>query len=246
MIRAFKYENGIMTNLGTLDGAYPGSYSIAYGINDSGTVVGDSNGYAFKYENGVMTSLAPLTLARGINNSGTIIGGSILLGENGTITTLGTLGGPSTNAYAVNDFGAVVGYSLSTSSSHAFKYENGIMTDLGTLGGSYSTAYGINNSGSIVGDSTVANDTSRAFVYQNGIMYDLNSLVNINGITLTASYGINDRGQIIANGGDHAYLLTPIAAIPEAATFVSVLCGCLLVWVITILRRRNRCRRASI
>src|ERR1039458_2227867 len=37
---AFLYSGGVMTNLGTLPG---GTYSLAFGVNDSGQVVGDAN-----------------------------------------------------------------------------------------------------------------------------------------------------------------------------------------------------------
>lgn len=77
---AFLWENGVMKDLGTLSDA-PASY--AYGINESGQVVGHSNNRAFLWENGVMTDLNDLlpadsgwelTYASGINDAGKIIG----------------------------------------------------------------------------------------------------------------------------------------------------------------------------
>ena len=78
--------------------------------------------------------------------------------------------------------------------------------------------YGINNSGKIVGAAN-----GRAFIYAGGTILDLNKLVPTNGfsaqIFLNEARGINDSGQVIANGidnaffgntGDHAYLLTPV------------------------------------
>ena len=99
-------------DLGTLGGAS----SSAYGINDSGQVVGqaDTRGgqhHAFLYNDGKMIDL-------------------------------GTLGGANSSAHDINDSGQIVG-SADTSSgqSHAFLYSGGKMIDLGTLGGGYSAAY---------------------------------------------------------------------------------------------------------
>ena len=97
------------------------------------------------------------------------------------------------------------------------------MTDLGILGGNYSYAYGINNAGQVVGSSGAADSGfNHAFLYSNGQMMDLNDLIDPSlGITLTEATGINDHGQIVANGGLDAYLLTPI---PEPST-TALSCG---------------------
>jgi probable HAF family extracellular repeat protein len=59
----------------------------------------------------------------------------------GTTTDLGTLGGASSTAIAVNAAGQIVGASLTpTGETHAFIWKSGTMTDLGTLGGSGSVA----------------------------------------------------------------------------------------------------------
>ncbi|WON73952.1 hypothetical protein [Nitrosospira sp. Is2] len=71
------------------------------------------------------------------------------------VTSLGTLGGPSSRASVINDSGQVAGTSLIASEQdqyheyHAFitGSDGAGMTDLGTLGGPYSRAYGINNEG---------------------------------------------------------------------------------------------------
>src|SRR4051812_43738035 len=74
-----------------------------------------------------------------------------------TITDLGTLGGASSSASALNDQGQVVGTSLTASGqAHAFLYSGGVMADLGTLAGqNYSRAQDINNAGNVVGASLV-------------------------------------------------------------------------------------------
>ena len=90
---AFLYNNGSVTNLGTLGG----TYSEAYGINSLGQIVGQStdsagNTYGFLYSNGVMQNLNSLigsasfeyklTDPVGINKNGQIA-------VNGTITATG-------------------------------------------------------------------------------------------------------------------------------------------------------------
>ena len=114
-----------ITDLGTLGG----TQSFAYGINNSGQVVGYSdtssgNQHAFLYSGGVMQDL-------------------------------GTLGGTSSGANGINNSGQVVGGSFPSSGhGHAFLYSGGVMQDLGTLSGrAGSGANGINTSGQVVGSS---------------------------------------------------------------------------------------------
>jgi probable HAF family extracellular repeat protein len=165
-------------------------------------------------------------MATRINNHGDIVGQSFtfssvvhpLLYHDGLTQDLGTLGGNSGSATAINDLGEIIGWSTTTSNAetHAFLYRNGTMTDLGTFGArtnipgllsySYSSAYAINNWGQIVGTSTTPNGI-HAFLYWDGTMVDLNDLVkltHVNGpagfLALTVADGINDRGQIVGTG----------------------------------------------
>jgi probable HAF family extracellular repeat protein len=102
--------------------------------------------------------------------------------------------------------------------SHAFLWISGSgMVDMGALpGGTICQARGINNNGQVVGYSASSIGGVHPFLYSCGVMYNLNSLVqNLPaGVVLSAAYGINDRGQIIADGGiggysGHGYVLTP-------------------------------------
>ncbi len=228
---AFLYTNGVMTDLGTLGNSRSGGLAI----NASGQVTGwywtnsPTYGHAFLYTNGVMTDLGTLggsySVGMGINASGQVTGNSYLAGDivqdaflytNGVMTDLGTLGGSWSAGYAINDSGQVTGFSNAGNGSHAFLYTNGVMADLGTLGGSRSYGYAINASGQVVGESTIDeyNNRVHAFISTNNDMFDLNSLIFSPNITLTAATGINDNGQIVANGTNaqgitHAFLLTP-------------------------------------
>lgn len=107
-----------------------------------------------------------------------------------TITDLGTLGGQSSWAQSINDYGQVVGYSWlsGNSAAHAFLYDSGMMTDLGTFGGTWSKARGINNYGEVVGRAD-----GYAFLYHGTNMINLGTL----GGTDSHAYDINIKGQIV-------------------------------------------------
>src|SRR3989304_3334487 len=61
--------------------------------------------------------------------------GSATAGPLYTVTDLGTLGGPFSRAWAVNNAGQVVGYSSGVGGTHAFLWQSGTMLDLGALPG---------------------------------------------------------------------------------------------------------------
>ena len=211
--RAFKWQNGVLTNLGNL--GYAG-ITIANGVSADGSViVGYSttdvfqNDTAFKYENGVMTSLGTLggtnSIANGVSADGkVIVGYSNLLGstnrtafkyENGSMTSLGTLGGTRSVANGVSADGSViVGYSylLGASNNIAFKYTNGTMTSLGTLGGATSTATGVSSDGLVIVGYSSTGSQTHAFVYgawANGGLVDVDntySAIAANGYQLNS------------------------------------------------------------
>lgn len=212
----------------TLLGA--GSYAMA--INNSGEVVG-GNGSAFADVNGVVQDLETSSgidwsAAYGVNDAGTVVGDgqlsngtfrAIVWSPSGSMTLLGTFGGPSSQATAVADSGEVVGFaSLATGYQNAFAWSGGAMLDLGTLGLS-SYAYGVNDSGEVVGYSYLADGAQQAFLYDDGTMFNLNSLLPANsGWDLLAAYGINDAGQItgvgLYDGQLTAFLLTDPPSAP--------------------------------
>ena len=207
-----------ITDLGTFSG---GTYSIAYGINNSGQVVGDSvnsnsTSRAFLYSDGTITDLGSLpddsaVLAYGINNSAQVVGrstnlqgrDSAFLYSNGTMQNLGTLGGNSTTATSINNSGQMVGYSLiDDSRTRAFLYSGGTLQNLGALGGD-SFAFGINDSGQVVGYSDIGGGSfnPRAFLYSGGTMQNLGTLGEESVAT-----GINNFGQVVGYsniGGDN-------------------------------------------
>jgi probable HAF family extracellular repeat protein/YVTN family beta-propeller protein len=135
----------------------------------------------------------------GVTNDSTgiyINDGTPAVGDVGTywVANLGTLGGLTSTATAVNASGQTVGYSeTSSGETHAFLYSGVAMSDLGTLGGSYSIATGINASGQVVGYAQTAAGEFHAFRYANGVMTDLGTL----GGADSFAYGINDAGVVV-------------------------------------------------
>ncbi|HVQ89697.1 MAG TPA: hypothetical protein VMU51_01555 [Mycobacteriales bacterium] len=116
------------------------------------------------------------------------------------LVDLGTLGGWSSTATAVNDRGEVVGASqTATGDWHAFRWSAGVLTDLGVAG----TAIAINAAGQVLG--TVG--STEAFLWSNGVLTRLGTL----GGGYTYVSGLNDAGQVIGasgttDGDEHAFV----------------------------------------
>ena len=211
--------------------------------------------YPFLYQNGQVARLALfgqaadasapyLGSASAINNQGQIAGSyfiadpSVVGGRthaffyaDGQTTDLGTLGGDSSGATALNNRGQAVGYSdvvgsipttirykpgtplLDTPpvSSHAALWQNGTVVDMSAPYAGYATA--INDQGQAVGFFVPSQYELRAFVYRDGKFHDLNTLLVNSGWTIRTATGINSKGQIcgtgIYKGLYHAVLLTP-------------------------------------
>ena len=171
--------------------------------------------------------------ATAINDNGQIVGISgtcdtsvgafsakhALLWENGTVISLGNLGGQGWNTpMAINRRGdTIVGFSdlpgdvsggVLTPNFHAFIWtkESGKMTDIGVLpGDTLSEALDVNDQGQVVG---VSIPSFHAFIYENNKLRDLNVLMPKGSpLLLIGANGINERGEItgqaciIADGG---------------------------------------------
>ncbi|WP_164932018.1 hypothetical protein [Janthinobacterium sp. 17J80-10] len=121
-----------------------------------------------------------------------------------TITDLGTLGGSSSQATAINNRGQVVGTSSLAGdiSSHAFIYTNGGLYDLGTLGGASSSAAAINTQGQVVGTSGLNGTVeSRGFIYSAGKLQSIGALIS--GVRSSSeARAINNRAQVVGIGSN--------------------------------------------
>jgi probable HAF family extracellular repeat protein len=222
--RAFVYDKGVLTALGTLGGS-----SFATGINDKGQATGGST-----------------------RDNGTFAAPHAVIYEKGKVMDLGTLGGLASSGQAINNAGQVTGTSgfnneaYPGASTHAFLYAGGQMKDLGTLGTDLNSyGWAINAGGTVVGwsqrgpSSGYEGDT--AFIYQGGQLIDLNTtLTDASHPTLARALGITDDGRIVGLSMDgRGFLLTPV---PEPQVSALALIGLAAVgWAV----RRHAQARAG-
>ncbi|PVZ20484.1 MULTISPECIES: autotransporter domain-containing protein [unclassified Pseudomonas] len=215
---AFRWKNGVMTDLGTFGGNYADATAVSA---DGSVVVGQaglaSGSMAFRWESGTLQALGTLggsdSFARAVSADGTsVVGVSSLPNRNlhaflwqaGAITDLGTLGGDHSTATAINANGQVVvgaSFLAGSSAPHAFRWSAGTMQDLGTLGGYYSDAQFISADGSVVvGNSILADNlNNRLFRWEAGAMVDLGSL---GGSAVQAS-DMNPAGTVVVGAASN-------------------------------------------
>lgn len=251
--RAYLYQDGVVSNLGTLGGINSG----ANAINNAGQVVGFSSlpekgpDHAFLYENGVMRDIGTLGVssrAQDINDSGQITGdytdaagtAHAFLYENGAMRDIGSLGGLVTHATDIGNGGHVLGFGTDQQGvEHNFIYHNGVMTVLAS-GTQAIRALGINGSGDAVG-AMLEGPEHGAWLWSGGQLYDVAAMVSPAWRVYDA-VGINDLGQIAAtgclNGNCSAVLLSPV---PEPAVLLMLVAGLALVGLV----RRLALRRAT-
>ena len=198
---SFQWNNGVLTDLGALPG---GGSSAAFWINEKGWITGNS-------ENGETDPLIPgLPELRAV------------LWKNGEIKDLGTLGGASSFAQAINDRGQITGLALNgTPDPYSYYYlylygsssgtetrgfvwdeENG-MQDIGTLGGANAFPSVSNNHGQVAGfsdtsfipDPNVGLPPFHPFLWEDGKgMKDLGSF---GGVQTASVNGLNERGEVV-------------------------------------------------
>lgn len=203
---AFIWQNGTMTDLGTLDPHY--QYTDAVAINRAGKVVGSSQTasgeeHAFTWKKGVMTDLGPYpgadhSFAADVNRIGQVLSPHAWLWTGGVWQTLPALAFSN----AINDSGWVVGGDWvafggdGSSYSRAILLKKGKVKYLTKLAGetNSSVPLDINNVGQMVGQCQNRWGRSRAVLWNKfGRITNLGTL----GGNESFATALNDAGVIV-------------------------------------------------
>jgi probable HAF family extracellular repeat protein len=172
--RAFSFDGNRITDLGTLGGTWSG----AFGINDSNRIVGVS------------------ALPGDIGYHATVW-------ENGGLVDLGTLGGNLSWAFDINGRGEIVGKSTTaTGEWHTFIYRDGRMDDLGSTAEGTAVSEAINARGWVVGESQVGPSVNQftPFLFTGKARLDLSSCASPE-VEIFLALDVNSAGAIAAVGG---------------------------------------------
>jgi probable HAF family extracellular repeat protein len=194
---AVLWKDGKIINLGTLGGSSSG----ANAVNDWGQVVGGAlnttpDPFPATFYNSFILETFPFYFFPVTTES------HAFLWQDGKMYDLGTLGGPDSVAWFVNERGQIAGLSsidsipspLGVPTVDAFFWADGKMVDVGNLGGTFSFVAGLNNRGQMTGTMNLPGDsTFHAFFWDRGVLSDM--------ATLGGDYGsanaINDAGEVV-------------------------------------------------
>jgi probable HAF family extracellular repeat protein len=206
-----------VTDLGTLGGTYSqaNSNNVFNQIAGVANIANDAAAHAFKWtKRQGMQDLGTLpgginSSAQGINDRGLVVGSSdyndavnglvqhAFLYINGQMKDLGTLGGSTAGANAINLKGQAVGFSFvpDNTAQHAVLWNfQQAPQDLGTLGGPNSQAYGNNIWGQVVGSSDTASGSTDPFLWDS--KHGMVDLGTLGGMSAQAN-AINFVGQVV-------------------------------------------------
>jgi probable HAF family extracellular repeat protein len=183
-------KDSSLTDLGT----FGGNDSSANAVNNQGEVAGEAlNTITDPYDGDFFISGATQVHAfRWTKSQG--------------LQDLGTLGGPDSAAFLINESGQIAGWSFTNSTVNSttgvptldpFFWENGKMLDMGTLGGVFGRSFALNNRGQVAGFSDLAGDQScHPFLWdKTGGMKDLGTLGGDSG----QAFFVNDAGEVVGS-----------------------------------------------
>jgi hypothetical protein len=178
----FTYADGMLTTFGLAAGTLATFANLTVtGINESGAVVGDYNGYS---------------------SAGFAEEQTVFLYENGTFTSVANPTAEETDlaATGVNDSNEIVGWFFDgdTNTEQGFIYNNGSYTTLSGVGtDNYVEATAINDSGEVVGffdtPPEVHGQPTEGFIYNNGTY---TTLTGPPGALQVDPVAVNDSGEI--------------------------------------------------
>jgi probable HAF family extracellular repeat protein len=193
----------------------PGAHaSWAYGVNNSGVIVGqyfDANyvGHGFKLHSGTWTRIDPPgsteTICYGINSTGAVVGEYTdqsnsnhgFLYQNGTFSQIGE--GSQSAAGGINDQGDIVGdYLGSDGLQHAFLWDGQKYTQLDVPNAQSTGAVGINKQGAIALVAFYYGPPARSFLYEQGKFTE----IKVPGATQTYLSGVNNLGDLALTWDD--------------------------------------------
>nr|AUN35574.1 PKD domain protein [uncultured bacterium] len=216
---AFTWQDGAWQDLG-----FKGE---GRSINKSGGIAGISHmtGFprGFFYSNGVFWEIGMPTgflqsSAFSVNDKNIVVGmmeiNSIgrrhsFVWQGGTLTDVGTIGGPDSQLNSINNHGYAVGYSFDRDFGISAVQWDGDLSRLFDLPGTH-VATSVNEHGDAVGTID-----SGAFLYDSGVLTRLDQLPDVvnNGWSGLVPSAINDRGWIVGrafhNGQPRGFVLMP-------------------------------------
>ncbi len=204
---------------------YPGAAAtLADGINDSGTIVGnyynsDGSEHSFTYDGTTFTNIdypnADWTEAAGINQAGDVVGyygyvadklmHGFLRTADGKFSTIDRQGRYNTMPFGINSSGTIVGCMHNAGTMHGWMMQNGSFVSLSPA---YAMYTGISDAGTIVGWSYKAPGSIRSFVLNGTGQVD----IAYPGASNTQAYGVNAYGDVVgwygpSGAGGHGFLL---------------------------------------
>jgi probable HAF family extracellular repeat protein len=210
---AVLWQDGRITNLGTLGG----TQSIAVDVNDAGQAVGAALNRTFDpFANNILLACVFYPIVEGpcYNFTETFLFTAPAITETRAFVwtqaqgmqDLGTLGGPDSAAWIINDRGQIAGESfisftpnpssgVPTIDPFFWDPNERKMLDLGGLGGTFGAALFMNGQGQVIGLSNLSGDAAyHPFIWSKSEgMKDLGTL----GGTLAAPHWINDAGEVV-------------------------------------------------